>query len=394
MPLYQYEGWDMASRPVKGKRGAASEQALYEVLKAEGIFLTRCMRLDGIGGTQRMLKPIELSEFCRQTAVMTGSGITLSRALGILRTGTEEKRSRFIYGYLQKRMKQGCPMSSAMEEMGIFPEMMINMVRAGESSGKMEQTMTELANHYQKEHQMRTRIQTAVQYPKILCLAAVASVLTIFLVVIPTVEPLFEGMELPLLTKILMGFSDFIKEKWYIAIVLLCLPATIWQTMLSNEKFRCLWDEVKLSLPVVGKQLKIIYTARFSRSQSSLYASGLPMLLCLEIAGRTLGNHYLEKQFSEVIKQVQNGEMLSRAIQNVDGLDKKLASVIFVGEETGKLDKMLESVANGYEYESDMALTRLIGLIEPVMILVMGVIIGIILLGVMVPMWNMYGYIG
>ncbi len=118
------------------------------------------------------------------------------------------------------------------------------------------------------------------------------------------------------------------------------------------------------------------------------------MLLCLEIAGRTLGNHYLEKQFSEVIKQVQNGEMLSRAIQNVDGLDKKLASVIFVGEETGKLDKMLESVANGYEYESDMALTRLIGLIEPVMILVMGVIIGIILLGVMVPMWNMYGYIG
>ncbi len=198
MPLYQYEGWDMASRPVKGKQSAASEQALYEVLKAEGIFLTRCMRLDGIGGTQRMLKPIELSEFCRQTAVMMGSGITLSRALGILRTGTEGKRSRFIYGYLQKRMKQGCPMSSAMEEMGIFPEMMINMVQAGESSGKMEQTMTELANHYQKEHQIRTRIQTAVQYPKILCLAAVASVLTIFLVVIPTVEPLFEGMELPL----------------------------------------------------------------------------------------------------------------------------------------------------------------------------------------------------
>ncbi len=394
MPLYQYEGWDMASRSVKGKRGAVSEQALYEVLKAEGIFLTRCLRLDGVSRPQKMLKPIELSEFCRQIAVMTGSGITMSRALGILCMGAEEKRLKAIYGYLQKRMKQGCPVSDAMEEMGIFPEMMVNMFRAGEASGKMDQTVAELAEHYQKEHRMKTRIQAAVQYPKVLCLAAIASILIVFLVVIPTVEPLFEGMDLPFITKVLMKFSGFVKEKWYIAIVLLCLPAAVWQAMLSNERFRCLWDKEKLFLPVIGKQMKIIYTARFSRSQSSLYASGLPMLLCLEIAGRAIGNRYLEKQFSEVIKQVQGGEMLSRAIQNVEGLDKKLSSIIFVGEETGKLDNMLESVADGYEYESDMALTRLIGLMEPAMILVMGVVIGIILLGIMIPMWNMYGYIG
>lgn len=394
MPLYQYEGWDMASRPVKGKRSAVSEQALYEILKDEGIFLTRCMRLDGKSRPQKMLKPMELSEFSRQIAVMTGSGITLSGTMGILRTGTEEKRLRTIYGYLQKRMKQGCPMSNAMEEMGIFPEMMVNMFRAGEASGRIEQTAAKLAEHYQKEHRMKTRIEAAVQYPKILCLVAVASVLMIFLVVMPTVEPLFEGMELPLITKILMKFSDFIKEKWYFAVFLSCLPAVVWQTLLSSEKFRYLWDKEKLYLPVIGKQLKIIYTARFSRSQSSLYASGLPMILCLEIASKTLGNRYLARQFSEVVKQVQSGEMLSRAIQDVDGLDKKLASAIFVGEETGKLDKMLESIADGYEYESDMALSKLIGLIEPVMILVMGVMIGIILLGVMIPMWNMYGYIG
>ncbi len=394
MPLYQYEGWDMASRSVKGKRSAVSEQALYEILKDEGIFLTRCMRLDGKSRPQKMLKPMELSEFSRQIAVMTGSGITLSGTMGILRTGTEEKRLRTIYGYLQKRMKQGCPMSNAMEEMGIFPEMMVNMFRAGEASGKIEQTAAKLAEHYQKEHRMKTRIEAAVQYPKILCLVAVASVLMIFLVVMPTVEPLFKGMELPLITKILMKFSDFIKEKWYFAVFLSCLPAAIWQTLLSSEKFRCLWDKEKLYLPVIGKQLKIIYTARFSRSQSSLYASGLPMILCLEIASKTLGNRYLARQFSEVVKQVQSGEMLSRAIQDVDGLDKKLASAIFVGEETGKLDKMLESIADGYEYESDMALSKLIGLIEPAMILVMGVMIGIILLGVMIPMWNMYGYIG
>ena len=166
--------------------------------------------------------------------------------------GAEEKRFRTIYGYLQTRVKQGCPVSDAMEEMGIFPEMMVNMFRAGEASGKMGQTVAELAEHYQKEHRMKTRIQAAVQYPKILCLAAIASILIVFLLVIPTVEPLFEGMELPLITKILIKFSSFIKERWYIAIVLLCLPAAVWQTMLSNEKIRCLWDKEKLFLRVIG----------------------------------------------------------------------------------------------------------------------------------------------
>lgn len=144
----------------------------------------------------------------------------------------------------------------------------------------------------------------------------------------------------------------------------------------------------------MGKRLRIIYTARFSRSQASLYTSGLSMIRSLEIAASTVDNTYITAQFGEVVRQVRSGEMLSKAIQSVDGFDAKLAPTIFVGEETGQLDQMLETVADNYEYESDVALQKLTGMLEPVMIVFMGVIVAIIMLGVLVPIWNMYGNVG
>lgn len=342
---------------------------------------------------KKKLSPMELSEFCRQIASMTGAGITLSGALKILEEGTDNKRFAGICRELQEKMRQGSPASAAMESAGIFPELMVNMFRAGEASGKVKEVSAKLAKHYQREHRMNSRIRSALLYPEILAVTAVAAVLMIFLIVVPAVEPLFEKMELPLLTRILMAFSRFIREKWYFAILIALSPSVLWNALMRNGKARFLWDKIKLHLPVIGKQLRIIYTFRFAGSQSSLYSGGLPMLESLRIAGTTLGNRYLESQFLEVARKVQNGEMLSSAIKAADGLDRKLAPVILVGEETGKLDEMLENIADSYEYDSDIALTKLISLIEPAMILVMGAIIGLILLGIMLPLWNMYGYI-
>lgn len=394
MPLYRYEGRNAASKVVTGERSAVNEQALYEALKMDGIFLTECSQADGGVSHKKHLKPMQLSEFARQIATMTGSGITLSRAMSIMQTGLEDKRLSAIYSDIQRQIQQGRPLSEAMENTGVFPDMMLNMFRAGEASGQMEKTASKLATHYQKEHRMNNRIKSATLYPKILGVVAVAAVLIIFLVVMPTIEPLFEGMTLPAITKFLMAFSRFIKTEWYFAILIAVFPFALWQVLMASSAFRYRWDKRKLRLPVIGKQLRIIYTARFSRNQSSLYTSGLSMIKSLEIAGKTLGNEYIEEQFKEVIRLVRGGEMLSRAIQNVDGFDKKLAPTIYVGEETGKLDTMLESIADNYEYESDIALTRLTGMIEPAMIVVMGVVIGAIMIGVMLPLWNMYGNVG
>lgn len=394
MPLYHYEGRNQASQTVKGERSAPDEQGLYEALRDEGIFLVECSVAGSGAEHQKHLKPMQLSEFARQIATMTGAGITLSRAMSIMQTGLENKRLLAIYSDIQKQIQQGRPLSEAMENTAVFPDMMLNMFRAGEASGQMEKTAAKLADHYQKEHRMNNRIRSATLYPKILAGVAVLAILVIFLAVMPTIEPLFEGMELPLVTKILMGFSRFMKQRWYVAVLIGVFPFALWQVLTASNAFCYMWDKKKLHLPLIGKQLKIIYTARFSRNQSSLYTSGLSMIKSLEIASKTLGNTYIAAQFSEVIRKVRGGEMLSRAIQDVDGLDKKLAPTIFVGEETGRLDTMLESIADNYEYESDIALTRLTGMIEPAMILVMGLIIGLILMGVMLPLWNMYGNMG
>lgn len=340
------------------------------------------------------LKPDFLSEFCRQVGVMTGSGITLARAMEILQEASEEKRMAKLYGELQTKMKQGYPISDAMEEMRIFPELMINMFRAAEAGGRFEETADRMAEHYRKEHRMASQIRNAVLYPKFLCLMLITVVLFIFLVIVPMVEPLFHGMELPAVTKFLIASSGFVKEKWYMLILFTVCLAVVCLAAGSNNKVRRFRDKIRLRLPGIGKHIRTVYTARFARSLGSLYKSGVPMVDSLEIAAGTIGNQYLEKQFSEVIRRVKNGEVLSRAVKDIDGFDKKLASVILVGEETGKLDYMLKSIAETYEYEAEAALTRMISLIEPVMIVVIGIIIGIILLGIMLPMWNMYGYIG
>jgi len=241
---------------------------------------------------------------------------------------------------------------------------------------------------------MNSRIRAALLYPEIVGLTAFAAVLMIFLVVLPTIEPLMAGMELPAVTRFLMTFSDFVVNRWYLAAAILFGLLIIWKILERDKVVRRFVDRVKLHVPVVGKQLRIIYTARFARSHSSLYSSGLPMIESLQIAGRTLGNSYLEAQFSGLVNRMKNGEMLSRAIEMVDGFDRKLAPIIYVGEETGKLDMMLESTAENYEYESDAAISKLISLIEPGMIVILGIVVGIIMLGIMIPLWSLYGYIG
>ena len=315
---------------------------------------------EGRGG--RAFKPEQLSEFCRHVGAMTGAGIILSRAMEILQMGTEHKKSRMIYGELQRMMQQGSSFSDALEQMKVFPPLMVNMFRAAEASGHLEETAKRLDIYYRKEHRMKEKIRTATLYPKILLLVSILVVLIVFLVVVPTIEPIFRGMELPLLTRILIFISRLISERWYLCVVLLIILAVIGSLLLKKRKVRIFCDRMKLHVPLVGRQLKIIYTARFARSESGLYSSGLPMVEGLEIAAKTIGNEYLEEQFAEVIRKVQGGIQLSHAIESVDGFDKKLAPVIFVGEETGKLDEMLERIAEGYEHDAEIALNRLVSM--------------------------------
>ena len=342
----------------------------------------------------RKLTADRLSDMCRQIGAMVGTGITMAKTMEILRNTAESKRISHIYGELEQRIGQGKMIGDSMEEIGVFPDLMINMFRAAEVSGQMEKTAVHLAEHYRKEHRTMTQMKAATMYPKILCVMAIMIVLFVFLVIMPMVEPLFREMELPLTTQVLMHISVFLKQHWYIVAMGFFMMLFLVSIIASLHPVKHVLDKTTVYIPVFGTQMRTIYTARFARSLSSLYASGVPMLTSLVIASKTLGNQYLEEQFADVVQEVEQGKTLSDAIGSVRGLDKKLPAIIYVGEETGKLDTMLLSLAEGYEHEAEMAMTKMVSLAEPLLIVVIGIVVAVILLGIMLPMWSMYEYLG
>ena len=319
-----------------------------------------------------------LSDMCRQIGAMVGTGITMAKTMEILKNTTENKKLSRIYGELEYRIKQGQTIGDSMETIGIFPDLMINMFRAAEISGKLEKTANYLAEHYRKEHRTITQMKAATMYPKILCVMAITIVLFVFLVIMPMVEPLFQGVELPFTTQILMRISVSLKQNWKMAAVIFFTVMILGPGVLALHPIKRILDKVILFIPVFGKQMRIIYTARFSRNLSGLYAGGVPMLTSLVTASKTLENIFLEEQFANMILAVEHGKTLSEAIGSIKGLDKKLPAVIFVGEETGKLDTMLLSLAEGYEHEAEIAMNKMVSLTEPLMIVAIGIVVAII----------------
>jgi len=335
----------------------------------------------------------ELSEMCSQIAAMTGVGINIGTTMEILQKGMKDTKQLSVYQELHRLLMEGVLFSDALERIKIFPEMMIQMFRSAEATGRMEQTAKRMAIHYQKEHRLKHQISEALLYPKVLLLMAMCMFLFLFWFIIPEICVVFGDMDLPVWTRCLMTCSSILKEFWYLGLLIAAVCILLWKCLLKRNGIKVILDRCKVHMPVVGKCRTVLYTARFARTFSSLYGSGLSLINCMELSGRTVGNRYMEQQFMNAIVKMKEGDLLSHVMECIDGLDKKLSPIIYVGEETGKLETMLDGVADHYEYEAEMMLKKAAAMTEPVMILIMGLLIGSILLGIMLPLWNMYGMI-
>jgi type IV pilus assembly protein PilC len=212
--------------------------------------------------------------------------------------------------------------------------------------------------------------------------------------VIPQFKDLFAQMDkLPASTSVLLGISDFVKTRWYVLVIAAVVIYLFLKIVFSIPAFKYHKDKLMLRLPVFGKLFKVIYTARFARTLSSLYSAGISIINCLQISRNTIGNMYIEQQFEKVIADVKSGENLSTAIDKVDGFTKKLSSTIMVGEETGSLEGMLVSCADQMEYDSELALNKLVSYLEPAMIVVMAVVVGFVIISVIQPIYGSYATI-
>ncbi len=258
----------------------------------------------------------------------------------------------------------------------------------------MDMVMERLSLHYNKENRLQQQVTSAMAYPLVLLSMSVAVVILIVTFILPQFEELFSEMErLPVPTEILMACSDFLIHEWYLAILAVFLLVVILRILGRVRKVRRILDYGKVHLPVVGKLNQVIYTARFSRTLSSLYSSGMPVVSALQTAGETIGNEYIKEQIPKATAKVRSGVPLSQALLEIDGFLRKLSSTILVGEESGRLDRMLDSIAMVMEEEAEAATKRLVKLLEPVMICIMALLVGFIIVAVMLPIYESYGTI-
>ena len=395
MAAFKYVAKDENGKTVTGKMQAVDERDLHNKLKGENKFLVSSKEEIKEVNTKR-LKSDTLSEFCRNLGELIGAGVTMVRALKIMSEDEAYKpKIRALYANILKQVLTGTALSDAMEAQGgAFPPLLINMLKSAEETGDIDGIALQMATYYDKDHRMNQKVKSSMTYPKLLSVLIVVVVAVIMGYVIPQFESLFATMpSLPISTRILLSISNFIKTRWYILILVGIMVYIVFKFVFSFPSMRIIRDKIELRLPKIGYLRKVIYTARFARTLSSLYSAGISISNCMVIAKNTIGNAYIEKQFEQVILDIRAGEKLSDAINKVDGFTKKLVSTIMVGEETGALDKMLFSVANQMEYDSEMALNRMVSYLEPVMIVVMATVVGFIMISVIQPIYGSYNAI-
>ena len=390
---YRYKAQNDDGRIVSGSLRAQDESDLQGKLKAENLLLVDSKELTTGKTLHKKLKNDQVSDFARNLGRLLSAGVTLVKALQIMSEDESiREQERKLYTDVLKSVRSGMTLSDAMEEQnGVFPTLLINMLRSSESGGNMDATALNMADYYSKEYRLQQKVKSSMTYPKILGGLIVVVLIVIMGFVLPQFDSLFSQMDqLPAATELLMNISDFVASKWYLLLLFVVIFIMIWKVVSTIPAVRLFLDKMEIHIPKIGKLRKVVYTARFARTLASMYSAGIPIVTCLQIAKTTIGNTYIESQFEQMIADIRAGKSLSEGLREIDGFVMKLPSSVAVGEETGALDSMLNSIADQMEYDSEVAIGKLVSMLEPLMIVIMAVMVGFIMVAVITPIYGSY----
>ncbi len=383
---FSYVATDVNGKKLKGKETAEDAAELVDKLRQKGLFCTSYKDLTAgkANDVKFKFKTKDLSFFCRQLAAMLTSGVSLVKSLHILQSQTENKKMKAVLLDIYEEVQKGRSFSEAIAtKPGVFPGLFVSMVGAGEASGNLDMIMNRVSEHYAKDSKTQNKIKGAMIYPIVLLVLLVVMMVAMFTFIMPMFRGLMmEGDEIPPLSAAMFAISDFFINQWYILVIALIAIVIAFRIILTTPASKLKWDEMLLRLPKVGGLLRTIYTARFARTMSNLFASGLQMVDCIEKSVGTLGNTYIIKSFEDVVENVKRGEALSVAIGRINVFEGMFVSIVYVGEESGTLDQILEKSSDYYDDEADSAISSMVSLLEPVMIILMGLMVGCILAGV------------
>lgn len=396
MLKYRYKAATAGGGTFSGTYIAASKEDVVKMIRANKGFPV-LVEEDNVfsGGGRSRIKRIPAKDFavlCRQLYAMLYAGVPIIQSLNILRLQIHKKNLRVALDQVYEDVQKGEMLSEAMKrQQNIFPELMINMIEAGEVSGTLDSVLERLSYHYAREAKINAKIVSALTYPTILSIVAVAVVVFLLTFVMPTFIGMFteSGVALPLPTRILMAISSSLQNYWYVYIIIIVGVTIGFTRYIATPAGRRRFDAIKLRIPVVKPLNEKIIATRFSRTLSTMLASGIPLIQALDNIARIIGNKIVSEGIQQVREEVQRGADLAGPMSRQAFFPVMLSSMIHVGEQSGTLDDILRKTAEFYDEEVEAGFDRLMAMFEPILIVVMGVLIGFIVISMALPMFDM-----
>ena len=397
MANFRYQVLDNAGKQSTGVVEAQSISDASRRLKAEGKYVLK-VELDKGPGIMNMeigskrLNTKELVLISRQLSSLLSAGITIIRSLDMLYQQVETKRSKKCVGEIYEAIQSGKTLSEAFKDQrDVLPSIMISMISAGEESGRLDEIMARLADHFMKESRLKNKISGAMVYPKILFFLTVGITVGLMTFLIPGIADTISdlGGELPKLTKAVIAISNSLVNYWYVYAIVIGALVYGFQTWKKSDKGSMQWAKLMLSIPIVGKATKMTCAARFCRTVSTLIKSGISVLTAVEITAASLDNKVLEKKLGEARLEIRKGTSLSKAIKGITEFPPMIYAMTAIGEESGTLDSILEKAADFFEDEADSATTKMTTALEPIMLILMAIMVGLTVGAIALPIFTM-----
>ena len=403
MPSYRYNAMDLGGRTIVGTLEADSIEMVRNKLAELNYHILGIQEAKAGGGftawanSFQKVKLKEVAVFSRQFATMIDAGLSVVKCLDILQKQSTNPRLKEVIGQIKHDVAGGSSLTEAMHKHPhIFSPLYINMVRSAEAGGILDEVLNRLSGFLEKELETRNKIKAAMTYPAVVCCFAMLMLIALLLFVLPKFKEIFDSMQLklPLTTRVLLDFSTYAKQYWYVVLALTIASIVTLRIATSTPKGRYAVDAVKLKLPIFGELILKTGVSRFARTFGTLITSGVPMLRALEIVTETAGNLVISETVERARTSVKEGAKISTPLFASKVFPVMVTQMIAVGEETGRLDQMLTKVADFYDDEVDTTLKSLTSLIEPLMIVGLGTIVGIIAIAVISPIYSLVGSLG
>ena len=403
MPVYEYTALDKGGKSLSGIIDADSAMAARHKLRGTGIYPvevkeTFARRRDqtstpaSLSALFRGVKAAELSATTRQLAILLAAGVPLVSALESMIGQLENPTFKRILAQVKESVNEGNSLASSLaQHPKVFSQIYVNMVRAGEASGSLDVVLDRLAEFSEHQQALRGRFRSALAYP--IFMACVATLILFFLItfIMPNIMRIFSEMQqsLPTATVLLMGFSNFLKSYWWMIFLAVAAGVFLLKQFKKSAKGQYFWDEMKIRLPIVGPINRKMALARFGRTLGSLLQSGVPLLAALEIVRNIVNNLPIAQVIDKTADDIQEGKSLAAPLSQSRWFPSIMVQMITVGEQSGELEKMLNKIADMYEEEAQSRIMAVTAMLEPAMILCMGVVVGFIVVSILLPIFEM-----